>query len=184
MNFLKELQSELDKGFSKTDLENLIGLSKNSLSGIIRNGRKISKKSEAKITHWLNSKRPTLIEYLESKKKIKPTPTTEKSFDGNGSNMIKIDEAALQSAVPFSKKTYQSNRIAPKQKPIAKKVEQVENDGIMYDTPYFREKMSSAESREDLDRVVKLMKQKISGSWSQGQLLEYAQSIYKSKFDF
>jgi len=58
MDYKAVLQSDLDKGFSKRDLEVLIGLPKNNLSGFMSSKRKFSKKSLLKIEKWENSEKP------------------------------------------------------------------------------------------------------------------------------
>jgi hypothetical protein len=47
MDYVQLLKDEIASGFSKSDLEFLIGLPKNSLSGVINQGRPLSKKSNA-----------------------------------------------------------------------------------------------------------------------------------------
>lgn len=66
MNYIEVLKADLEKGYSKADLERLIGLPKNNLSGIIKGDRKLSKKSELKIDKWEASEKPNPLElYLE-----------------------------------------------------------------------------------------------------------------------
>lgn len=58
MDYIKSLEADLEKGYSKSDLEKLIGLPKNNLSGILKGGRKLSKKSQLKIERWDKSEKP------------------------------------------------------------------------------------------------------------------------------
>ena len=58
MDFIKELNKDLQNGFSKRDLEKLIGLPKNSLSNILRGNKKLSQKSKIKVEKWAASKKP------------------------------------------------------------------------------------------------------------------------------
>jgi hypothetical protein len=58
MDYIKSLEADLEKGYSKSDLEKLIGLPKNNLSGILKGDRKLSKKSQLKIDKWNKSEKP------------------------------------------------------------------------------------------------------------------------------
>lgn len=58
MDYIKSLEADLEKGYSKSDLERLIGLPKNNLSGILKGDRKLSKKSQLKIDKWMASEKP------------------------------------------------------------------------------------------------------------------------------
>jgi len=58
MDYIKSLEADLEKGYSKSDLEKLIGLPKNNLSGILKGDRKLSKKSKLKIDDWNKSEKP------------------------------------------------------------------------------------------------------------------------------
>lgn len=62
MDFITELNKDLANGFSKSDLEKLIGLPKNSLSGVLRGSKKLSKKSQIKIDVWSKSEKPNPID--------------------------------------------------------------------------------------------------------------------------
>lgn len=57
-SYIKILTDDLEKGYSKSDLEKLIGLPKNNLSGILKGDRKLSKKSKLKIEKWDKSEKP------------------------------------------------------------------------------------------------------------------------------
>lgn len=62
MDYIEVLKADLGKGYSKADLEWLIGLPKNNLSGILKGDRKLSKKSELKIDIWMGSEKPSPLE--------------------------------------------------------------------------------------------------------------------------
>ena len=56
MDYKLLLETEITNGFSKRDLEHLIGLPKNNLSSFLSGNRSLSKKSFLKIERWLTSK--------------------------------------------------------------------------------------------------------------------------------
>lgn len=58
MCIIDSLNQEIKNGFSKSDLERLIGLTKNSLSSIMSGKKKLSRKSEIKIERFLKSEKP------------------------------------------------------------------------------------------------------------------------------
>lgn len=58
-NYIEFLERDLEKGYSKSDLERLIGLPKNNLSGILKGKKKISRKCELKIDKWEASEKPS-----------------------------------------------------------------------------------------------------------------------------
>jgi len=58
IDYIALLEADLEKGYSKSDLEKLIGLPKNNLSGILKGDRKLSKKSQLKIDKWEASEKP------------------------------------------------------------------------------------------------------------------------------
>jgi hypothetical protein len=64
MDYKAVLLEDLAKGFSKSDLERLIGLPKNSLSGVLSGAKKLSKKSELKIEVWDKSDKPNPLEVV------------------------------------------------------------------------------------------------------------------------
>lgn len=68
VDYLELLRKDLEKGYSKADLEKLIGLPKNSLSGVIKGDKKLSKKSMVKIDIWEASDKPGLFELNFGKK--------------------------------------------------------------------------------------------------------------------
>lgn len=69
MDYIKVLQEDLGKGFNKSDLERLIGLPLNNLSGVLAGKKKLSKKSELKIEVWEKSKKPNPLELIKPQKK-------------------------------------------------------------------------------------------------------------------
>jgi len=108
MDYIALLQTDIDNGFYKSDLEKLIGLPKNNLSGILKGDRKLSKKSILKIEKWVKSKKPDplTLTFQKSEKKAKePTVREEikfqksnkKSFDGKKNGRIVYDEAGVMS---------------------------------------------------------------------------------------
>lgn len=70
MDFIKELNKDLQNGFSKRDLEKLIGLPKNSLSNILRGNKKLSQKSKIKVGKWAASKKPDPLSILHTEKGV------------------------------------------------------------------------------------------------------------------
>lgn len=70
MNYIEILSADLIKGYSKSDLELLIGLPKNSLSGVIKGDKKLSKISELKIEKWEASEKPSPLQVVEAKKQM------------------------------------------------------------------------------------------------------------------
>jgi len=58
MDSIQILERDLEKGYSKSDLERLVGLPKNSLSGILKGSKNLSKKSVLKIQAWEKSEKP------------------------------------------------------------------------------------------------------------------------------
>lgn len=55
MSIEEQLQTELDRGFSKSDLEKVIGLPQNFLSGFLKGKKKISKKGIIKVSNYFAS---------------------------------------------------------------------------------------------------------------------------------
>lgn len=70
MDLIQLLKDDLGKGYSKSDLELLIGLPKNSLSGIVKGDKKISKISELKIGKWNDSEKPSPLQVVEAKRQM------------------------------------------------------------------------------------------------------------------
>lgn len=58
MNHIELLKKDLADGFSKSELETLIGLPQNVLSGIISGKRSLSKKSKLKIERFMTGEKP------------------------------------------------------------------------------------------------------------------------------
>lgn len=73
MDFIQILKEDLGNGYSKSDLEKLIGLPQNCLSGIIKGDKKLSRKSELKIGKWEASEKPNPLQLFFVKKEIKVT---------------------------------------------------------------------------------------------------------------
>lgn len=81
MDYISVLKDNLIKGYSKSDLERLIGLPKNNLSGIIKGHKKLSRKSELKIEIWEKSEKPhalTLNKPQQDKKAANETKNNQK----------------------------------------------------------------------------------------------------------
>lgn len=77
MDVEKIIQEELNKGFSKTDLEKLIGLPQNFLSGFLKGKKRISKKGVLKVEKYLASEKqdPLNLNFTNPPKKIKENKT-------------------------------------------------------------------------------------------------------------
>ena len=58
MNILESIQELLDSGFSKSDIEHLSGITKNSLSSVLSGKRNLSKKNEIRLKRFLESDIP------------------------------------------------------------------------------------------------------------------------------
>lgn len=58
MDILKAIQDLINYGFSKSDIEYLSGLSKNSLSSILSGKKNLSKKNELRLKRFLDSDIP------------------------------------------------------------------------------------------------------------------------------
>jgi hypothetical protein len=71
MDYLAQLKVDLDKGYSKSDLERLIGLPRNSLKGTLKGQKKLSKKSEKRIELWEASEKPDPLKLHFVKKQVK-----------------------------------------------------------------------------------------------------------------
>lgn len=63
------IQADLDKGFTKTQLEKLIGLPKNNLTYIMSGNKEFSKLSTLKIDKWEASEKPNPLTLVVPKKK-------------------------------------------------------------------------------------------------------------------
>lgn len=67
MNWIRQLNDELERGFSKSDLEKLIGLPKNNLSEILKGKRVLSKISALKIDRYMAGEKIDPLEYQKTK---------------------------------------------------------------------------------------------------------------------
>jgi hypothetical protein len=74
MDIIYEINKDLLSGFSKSDLENLIGLPQNSLSGVLTEKKKLSKKSRLKIERWVASEKPDPLNLVLEKRKVVKKP--------------------------------------------------------------------------------------------------------------
>lgn len=101
MNYKVVLLEDLAKGYSKSDLEKLIGLPKNNLSGILKGDRNLSKKSKLKIEKWMASVKPDPLSLFFEQPSKKPTlpnsniefkTATKSSYNGTKNSRIKRDE--------------------------------------------------------------------------------------------
>jgi hypothetical protein len=96
MEISEQLNQELKRGFSKTDLEKLIGLPKNFLSGFLKGKKKLSKKAEIKTANWLASDKPNPLELnTKGTKGIIPTLLKTKLPIWDKGNMNMADVNAL-----------------------------------------------------------------------------------------
>lgn len=71
MDYKAVLLADLGKGFTKSKLEELIGLPKNNLSGFLKGDRKLSKISMLKIEKWEASEKPDPLKIVSYKKEVK-----------------------------------------------------------------------------------------------------------------
>ena len=74
-SYIASLQDDLANGFSKRELEDLIGLPKNSLASILTGKRNLSLKSQLKIKRWEASEKPNpldIAKYENDISKIDP----------------------------------------------------------------------------------------------------------------
>tara|TARA_R110000868_G_scaffold411651_1_gene706738 strand:- start:5152 stop:5577 length:426 start_codon:yes stop_codon:yes gene_type:complete len=108
MELKERLQAEIDKGFSKAELERLIGLTKNSLSNFLNNGTNFSKKMKAKATKFLDDNpnlNPFEIEIPKVEKK-----ENSKSDDLSGKNVIIPAIKSQTTSIPYSNDSFAINR--------------------------------------------------------------------------
>ena len=66
MDYKKVIQDDLDRGFTKRDLEVLIGLPKNNLSAFMNGKKEFPKKALLRIERWEKSEKPDPL-FSESK---------------------------------------------------------------------------------------------------------------------
>lgn len=97
-SYIASLKDDLANGFSKRDLEVLIGLPKNSLASILTNKRTLSLKSQLKIKRWNESEKPDPLE-LSFEKKV------EKVLDNNKSEIDKVVNDSAELGVSIYKTT-------------------------------------------------------------------------------
>ena len=110
METIKRLQLEIDKGFSKSDLERIVSLPMNTLSSILTGKRKMTQKHELSVAKFLDE-HPILnpLDYPKRTRKTKPpksgelketkkergeknfTPTTEKQMPKGLSLMQQLE---------------------------------------------------------------------------------------------
>lgn len=90
MDYIAILKADLEKGYSKADLEKLIGLPKNNLSGILKGDRKLSKKSELKIEKWQASEKPNpLSEWIKEFGSMQPVTSEHTFFKHDTKEIVK-----------------------------------------------------------------------------------------------
>jgi len=77
-DFVQILKDDLEKGYSKSDLERLIGLPQNCLSGVIKGVKELSRKSEIKIEQWEVSEKPNPLQVYFVKKNVTENNLQEK----------------------------------------------------------------------------------------------------------
>jgi transcriptional regulator with XRE-family HTH domain len=107
MDVIKELNKDLEKGFSKRDLEILIGLPKNSLSNILKGKKNPSKKYILKVEKWAASEKPDPL----SLSKEGRNNQFENAARGRDKKGINNDEIKIQDA------TKHANIIKPTEQP-------------------------------------------------------------------
>ena len=82
MDYIALLKEDLEKGYSKSDLEKLVGLPKNNLSGILKGDRKLSKKSMLKIDKWMASEKPNPLSVYFDKSRGEIVKTVNDILEG------------------------------------------------------------------------------------------------------
>ncbi len=102
MTIVEQLRAEIERGFSKSDLERLIGLPKNNLSEVLKGKRKLSKKSELKTELWLKSEKPNPLFCITAPRKQK--------YDG--CTIEKICDSVNKALKPLESKKKQSKATA------------------------------------------------------------------------
>lgn len=70
MDYAAVIQADLDKGFTKSALEILIGLPKNNLASFLTGKRELSKISKLKIEKWDASEKPDPLNIVIPKSSI------------------------------------------------------------------------------------------------------------------
>jgi hypothetical protein len=125
MDYVQLLKDEIASGFSKSDLEFLIGLPKNSLSGVINQGRPLSKKSKAKIEAFLQSDKPDPTTFKRIKEVVKENnkpEVTNQVIDSlleTGMAITETTEEGVRAIHPFSDEGWKVQEQAKIQKRIS-----------------------------------------------------------------
>lgn len=125
MDYVQLLKDEIASGFSKSDLEFLIGLPKNSLSGVINQGRPLSKKSKAKIDVFLQSDKPDPTTFKRIKEVVKENnkpEVTNQVIDSlleTGIAITETTEEGVREIHPFSDEGWKVQEQAKIQKRIS-----------------------------------------------------------------
>ncbi len=70
MEITEQINAELEKGFSKSDLEVLIGLPQNFLSGFLKGKKKLSKKCALKVDLFMKSEKPNPLDFKKVLHKV------------------------------------------------------------------------------------------------------------------
>lgn len=102
MALKKQIQEQIDRGFSKKDLETLIGLPANNLAGFMKGERNFSKKNILRIERFLAS--ANNFDPLE-------LDTIKKSIPHYGGNLINEDKFPKQQVKDLNKPTNQVKEI-------------------------------------------------------------------------
>jgi hypothetical protein len=92
-SYIASLKDDLANGFSKRDLEVLIGLPKNSLASILTNKRTLSLKSQLKIKRWNESEKPDPLDITKDAMKEMELAKIKSEYKGGASGQrIDIEE--------------------------------------------------------------------------------------------
>lgn len=112
MNWIKQLNDELERGFSKSDLEKLIGLPKNNLGSILRGKRVLSKISTIKIDRYFAAEKIDPLEYSLKKKRKKTDPIKLTKVETIQTRDDKKDNVEIPHGLSFKEKMewYKNNR--------------------------------------------------------------------------
>ena len=110
MNYIELLNADLIKGYSKSDLEMLIGLPKNSLSGVIKGDKKLSKISQLKIQEWEASKKPSPLQVVEAKRQQALVKLKMTTPPNPNSVLIDIQEQVKVNNLPENKARIEAER--------------------------------------------------------------------------
>lgn len=80
MDLIQLLKDDLETGFSKSQLEQLIGLPLNSLSSVISGHKTLSKKSQLKVKHFMLNPKSNPLQ-KEVKQKLTEKEPESKNLD-------------------------------------------------------------------------------------------------------